>query len=173
VGGRSCLALDLNLDGVWDRWIYKDNQGRLLRTESDFDLDGRTDEIALFSAGVLTEQQRSTTLASRLDTWHFYKAGLLDRTERDSNADAVVDQWWEYPRANAPDCPLVHSDVDGDGRPDPGASVDTCPSNEGTMNTEGEDASAFDEAQPSTLTQTENADSKAGDTDSKAEESPQ
>src|SRR5690606_21742218 len=44
-------------------------------------------------------------------------------TERDSDGDTVVDQWWEYPK---PECPMIHSDVDGDGRPDPGATVDFC-----------------------------------------------
>jgi hypothetical protein len=35
----------------------------------------------------------------------------------------VVDQWWEYP---TPGCPLIHSDVNGDGRPDPGSTIDYC-----------------------------------------------
>jgi hypothetical protein len=37
-----------------------------------------------------------------------------------------VDQWWEYPDGRSEDCPLIHSDVDGDGHPDPGATVDVC-----------------------------------------------
>ncbi|HEY3235339.1 MAG TPA: hypothetical protein VGJ84_11545, partial [Polyangiaceae bacterium] len=50
-------------------------------------------------------------------------SGKLARTERDANSDGVVDQWWEYP---TPDCPVIHTDTTGDGRPDPGASVDYC-----------------------------------------------
>ena len=45
------------------------------------------------------------------------------RTERDSNGDGVIDQWWEYPK---PGCPLIHADMNNDGRPDPGATIDYC-----------------------------------------------
>lgn len=118
-----CRAVDLNLDGVIDRWTYLDANGKVRRQESDYDRDGRIDEIAYFRDGVLIEKHRATTLHNRLDTWHFYENGKLVRTERDSRGDAVIDQWWEYP---SPDCPIIHSDVNNDGRPDPGASVDYC-----------------------------------------------
>jgi hypothetical protein len=75
---------------------------------------------------MLVEQRRSTSQAGKLDTWHFFEAGRLARTERDDNGDDYVDQWWEYPEQRSRDCPLIHSDVDGDGRPDPGATVDVC-----------------------------------------------
>src|SRR6185295_7662936 len=74
----------------------------------------------------LAEKQRATTLVGRLDTWHFYNGGALARTERDSDGDTQIDQWWEYPKADRLDCPLIHSDIDGDGHPDPGATVDVC-----------------------------------------------
>jgi len=119
----SCQAFDLNFDGKVDSWVYFEPNGQVRRRESDYDRDGRIDEIAVFSAGVLSEKHRATTMLNRLDTWDFYKAGVLARTERDSDGDAQVDQWWEYPKA---ECPLIHSDVDGDGRPDPGATVDFC-----------------------------------------------
>ena len=119
----SCQAFDLNFDGKVDSWVYFDPNGQVRRRESDYDRDGRIDEIAMFNAGVLVEKHRATTLANRLDTWDFFKAGALARTERDSDGDSVVDQWWEYPK---PECPMIHSDVDGDGRPDPGATVDFC-----------------------------------------------
>jgi hypothetical protein len=119
----SCQAFDLNFDGKVDSWVYFDSNGQVRRRESDYDRDGRIDEIALFKDGVLLEKHRATTLANRLDTWDFFNAGALARSERDSDGDAVVDQWWEYPK---PECPMIHSDVDGDGRPDPGATVDFC-----------------------------------------------
>jgi hypothetical protein len=118
-----CRAVDLNFDGLIDRYSYLDEAGRLRRQESDYDRDGRVDEISLFKAGVLAERHRATTLDPRLDTWQTYVNGQLVRTERDSNGDGVVDQWWEY---KSPSCPLIHSDVNNDGRPDPGASVDYC-----------------------------------------------
>jgi hypothetical protein len=80
----------------------------------------------VYQRGILVEQRRATTLAGKLDTWQFYANGKVARTERDSNGDDYVDQWWEYPAERAADCPLIHSDVDGDGYPDPGATVDVC-----------------------------------------------
>jgi len=126
-GGREvCRSVDMNFDGVVDSWIYSDAAGNVARRENDYDRDGRIDEISIYQGGVLVEKQRATTLVGRLDTWHFYQAGKLARTERDSDGDALIDQWWEYPKPDQPECPLIHSDVDGDGRPDPGATVSVC-----------------------------------------------
>ncbi|HTV21427.1 MAG TPA: hypothetical protein VMG12_22220 [Polyangiaceae bacterium] len=121
-----CRALDFNFDRVIDAWVYLDEAGRVRRRENDFDRDGNVDEISLYRDGVLVEQRRATSRAGKLDTWHYFEAGKLARTERDSNGDDYIDQWWEYPADRAPDCPLIHSDVDGDGQPDPGATVDIC-----------------------------------------------
>jgi hypothetical protein len=118
--------LDFNFDGVVDAWVYLDEMGRLRRRENDFDRDGKADEVSLYAAGVLVEEQRVTTRAGKLDTWHYFNAGKLARTERDSNGDDYIDQWWEYPAQRSAECPLIHSDVDGDGQPDPGATVDVC-----------------------------------------------
>lgn len=121
-----CRAVDLNFDGVVDTWVYRDASGQVRRRESDFDRDGRIDEISIYKGGQLAEKHRATTLAGKLDTWHFYQSGQLARTERDSDGDAIVDQWWEYPKGAKPECPVIHSDLDGDGRPDVGATVDVC-----------------------------------------------
>lgn len=125
-GKEVCRAVDLNFDGHLDTWSYRDGAGQLRRRESDYDRDGRVDEISIYKGGALVEMYRATTLAGKLDTWQFYEGGKLVRAERDSDGDAVVDQWWEYPPTNKPGCPLIHSDLDGDGRPDPGATVDIC-----------------------------------------------
>ena len=123
-GGREvCRVADLNFDGKADRTSYFDESGKLRRVETDFDRDGRVDEVAIYSAGTLTQRDRATSLSGKLDTWEFYEQAKLVRTERDENGDGVVDQWWEYPTAQ---CPLIHSDTDGDGRPDPAATIDYC-----------------------------------------------
>ena len=121
-----CQWLDLNFDGVVDAWVYFDETGQVRRRETDYDRDGRIDEIAVFKGGQLESRKRATTLAGRLDTWEYFENGKLVRAERDSDGNALVDQWWEYPRTQRQECPVVHSDVDGDGRPDPGATVDLC-----------------------------------------------
>lgn len=119
----SCRAVDLNFDGTMDSWVYFGPDGKVRRRENDYDRDGRIDEISTFNAGVLVEKLRATMLANRVDTWEFYTGGKLARSERDSDGDNVVDQWWEYPTAG---CPVIHADVNNDGRPDVGASVDYC-----------------------------------------------
>ncbi len=123
-GGREqCRAVDLNFDGVVDAYTYFDASGQMVRRENDYDKDGSVDEVSTFKAGQIAEKDQSTALAKRLDTWDFYQAGALVRTERDSNGDGIIDQWWEYPK---PGCPLIHADVNNDGRPDPGATIDYC-----------------------------------------------
>jgi hypothetical protein len=123
-GGREvCRAVDLNFDGVIDAYTYFDSSGQLRRRENDYDKDGQIDEISTFKAGQIAEKDQSTALARHLDTWDFYQAGALVRTERDSNGDGIIDQWWEYPK---PGCPMIHADVNNDGRPDPGATIDYC-----------------------------------------------
>jgi hypothetical protein len=121
-----CVTLDFNFDGITDAWVYLDERGAVRRRESDFDRDGSPDEVSIYKGGVLVEQQRVTARPGKLDTWHFFSAGKLTRTERDANGDDYIDQWWEYPEPRGTECPLIHSDVDGDGQPDPGATVDVC-----------------------------------------------
>jgi hypothetical protein len=121
-----CRSLDFNFDGLVDAWIYFDAAGKVRRRESDYDRDGRIDEVASYKDGALVERDRATTLSGKLDTWQHYQNGKVASAERDSNGDEYVDQWWEYPEQRSADCPLIHSDVNGDGRPDPGATVDVC-----------------------------------------------
>ncbi|MBN1611991.1 MAG: hypothetical protein JW940_35495 [Polyangiaceae bacterium] len=118
-----CRAYDLNFDGKVDSWAYLDDQSRVRRYELDFDRDGSLDEIQLYQNGELIEKQRCTARRNRLDTWDKYQRGKLVRTERDANGDGIVDQWWEYP---TPGCPVIRSDLDRDGKPDPDTAVDYC-----------------------------------------------
>ncbi len=122
-GRPACQATDLNLDGHIDTYTYYDDAGGVRRREYDFDRDGAIDQIITYAAGTPVSSERATLLANRLDTWDFYKNGVLARTERDSDSDALVDQWWEYTKAG---CPLIHTDANQDGKPDPGTTVDYC-----------------------------------------------
>lgn len=149
-GAERCRALDLDFDGVIDVWIYFEAGGAVRRRETDFDRDGQIDEISLFRAGQLSERQQVSGARRAIDTWHHYDGGKILRTLRDSVGDGRIDQWWEYPAGTNGECALVHSDVDGDGRPDPGATIDLC--KDGNMRlvgaAEGADASPAGRPQP-------------------------
>jgi hypothetical protein len=122
-GREVCRAADINFDGVVDAWSYTDPQGRVRRREFDFDRDGQIDEVAIYAAGAIVRKQRATTTPGKVDTWEHYSNEVLVRAERDSDGDGKVDQWWEYQK---PGCPLMHADLNRDGRPDPGTTIDYC-----------------------------------------------
>jgi hypothetical protein len=155
-GREHCRIADLNLDGAPDAWAYRWPDGSIRRRESDFDRDGRVDEIASYKGGTLVSKQLATSMRGELDTWQFYGAGRLQKTQRDANGDTYLDQWWEYPDPTKPECPLVHSDVDGDGRPDPGATVNVCASDD-TATDKTVERSALDLGGMETPTESEGA----------------
>lgn len=123
-----CEAYDLNFDGRVDLWAYFAADGAKRRTESDYDRDGRVDEVVVYERGQRVRALLATSLAGQIDTWQTSNDGRLARMERDADGDAVVDQWWEFPGGQGLQCALVHMDIDKDGLPDPGATVDLCPS---------------------------------------------
>jgi hypothetical protein len=126
-GGReTCRMVDLNHDGKPDTFVYFDGNGAIRRTESDFDRDGVTDEIAHYAGGVVIRKDRETNLDKRLDTWDFYQGGKIQQRLRDSDANGKVDQWWTWPNPDRIECAVIASDHDGDGQPDPGSVVDVC-----------------------------------------------
>ncbi len=126
-GGKEvCRAIDPNFDGVKDAFIYYDEAGRERRRESDFDRDGRPDEVQTLVNGVVTAKERETNFDSKLDTWETYEGGRLAKAERDSDADGIVDEWWDFNRPDNPDCAVVVKDHNADGKPDPDSAVDTC-----------------------------------------------
>lgn len=120
-----CRVIDLNHDGLPDAYIYFDEQSRERRRESDFDRDGRIDEIDTLVDGAVVRKDLETNLDGKLDTWKYYEGGHLVRQLRDGDGDGKVDEWWTWPDP-AKDCPLVAYDRDGDGRADPGTETDMC-----------------------------------------------
>ncbi len=126
-GGKEvCRAVDLNLDGAIDVFIYYDEQGRERRRESDFDRDGRCDEIAIYENGAVKLKMRETNFDNKIDTWDYYEGGRLVKRERDSDGDGIVDQWWTFNNPANPKCAIVASDRNADGKPDPESVVDLC-----------------------------------------------
>ena len=126
-GGRDvCRAVDINMDGVIDVFIYYEPNGAQRRRESGFDRDTRPDEVSIFQGGVLVRKERETNNDTRIDTWDYYEGGRLVREERDSTGDGYVDQWWVFNRPGDPTCAIVSIDGNGDGQPDPGSELDLC-----------------------------------------------
>jgi hypothetical protein len=126
-GGReSCRMVDLNHDDKPDAYIYFDASGAIRRRESDFDRDGKIDEIAYYTAGVITRKDRETNLDGKLDTWDFYEGGKLHHRMRDSDGDGKVDQWWSWANPDKIECAVIASDHKGDGKPDPSNVIDVC-----------------------------------------------
>jgi hypothetical protein len=123
---EDCRAVDLNMDGIIDVFVYFDDQGRQRRRESGFDRDNRPDEISHFQSGVITRKERETNNDGNIDTWDYYQGGRLVREERDSNGDGYVDQWWTFNQPGRPDCAVVTSDNDGDGKADVDSKIDLC-----------------------------------------------
>ncbi|WP_441286384.1 hypothetical protein ACSRUE_28725 [Sorangium sp. KYC3313] len=125
-GREVCRVVDLNLDGAIDAFIYYDGNGVERRRESDFDRDGRADEIAHYEHGAVVLKERETNFDDKLDTWDYYEGPRLARRERDSDGDGIVDQWWHFNNPNDAKCAVVASDQNADGKADPGSVVDLC-----------------------------------------------
>lgn len=125
-GRELCRMADLNFDGRPDAFVYFDEQGRVRRRESDFDRDGRIDEIATFAGGKVVRKDRDTNLDGKFDTWDFYENERLVRRLRDTTGAGRVNQKWTFADPTKPECAVIETDRSGDGRPDPEDLVDTC-----------------------------------------------
>lgn len=125
-GRLVCRMLDLDFDGKPDAFVYFDEGGKVRRRESDFDRDGRLDEVASYVAGVVVRKDRDTNLDGKIDTWDFYEGGKLVRRLRDTTGRGRISQWWTFSKPGDPSCAVIQSDRDGDGEADPEEVVDTC-----------------------------------------------
>ena len=108
--------------GQRDRWDGKTER----RRESDFDRDGRVDEISVSERGQISLKLRETNFDNKLDTWDIYEGARLAKRERDTDGDGIIDQWWTYNNPTNPKCAVVASDRNADGKPDPDSVVDLC-----------------------------------------------
>jgi hypothetical protein len=123
---EACRIVDLNLDGAIDAFIYYDDRGQERRRESDFDRDGRADEISILVGGVIQRKERETNFDNKIDTWDYYEGGRLAKRERDSDGDKIIDQWWQFNNPQNVKCAIVATDRNADGKPDPDSVVDLC-----------------------------------------------
>jgi hypothetical protein len=121
-GGREiCRITDLNHDGKPDMFEYFDATGQLRRREADYDDNGVVNSIEHYENGKLAQRELDTTNQGRIDTWDFFDpaTGARTKRERDATGDGKVDQWWTYEA----DRVTIAMDRNGDGQPDPDATV--------------------------------------------------
>lgn len=121
-GVEVCRISDLNGDGRPNMYEYFAQDGTTVRRrEYDYDDNGVVNEIEIYEGGRLTRREMDTTNQGRIDTWDTFDSvtGKIAKRERDSSLDGRVDQWWVW-KGDTVD---VAIDRDGDGKPDPEASL--------------------------------------------------
>ncbi len=120
-GREVCRVTDLNHDGKPDMFEYFDSNGQVRRRESGYDDTAVIHSIEYFENGKLARRELDTTNQGRIDTWDVFDlaTGARTKRERDATGDGKIDQWWTYEGQNV----TIMMDRDGDGRPDPDATL--------------------------------------------------
>jgi hypothetical protein len=90
--------------------------------------DGKVDLLRISTpAGAEVCRGVDANLDGKIDTWDAIQEGRVVQRAHDSDGDGKVDQHWSWPVVLRPGCGIMHADLDGDGRPDPGAAkLDPC-----------------------------------------------
>jgi hypothetical protein len=119
---EACRVSDLNGDGRPNMYEYFAPDGSTIRRrEFDYDDNNIVNAIEVYEGGRLSHREMDTTNQGRIDTWDTFDlaTGKIAKRERDSSLDGRVDQWWVW----TGDVVQVAVDRDGDGNPDPEASI--------------------------------------------------
>jgi hypothetical protein len=129
-GHEECRVVDLNRDGKPDMYEYFDDGGRVRRREFCYDDSGSVNAIEFYEQGKLSRREYDISGRHRVDTWDWFDpSAQVDaktgrpahptRRERDTKGDGYVDQWWTWDG----DRLTIAIDRDGDGKPDPAATL--------------------------------------------------
>jgi len=121
-GRELCRIVDLNHDGKPDMYEYYNEDGTLRRREGAYEKNGEAiSEISLFEDGKLVRRERDTLGLRTIDTWDTYdpSTGKLTKRERATRGDGKVDQWWTWESDHI----TIAVDKNGDGHPDPDATI--------------------------------------------------
>jgi len=90
---QAANAYDTNDDGVADKWIENFDDGHM-RIEVDSDYNGMVDRVIRFDAEGKTDyEEYDFDLDGKIDTYYFYGEDGLERQELDSNGDGKIDIW--------------------------------------------------------------------------------
>jgi len=92
----------------------------------DTDGDGKADRVRVAFQGKDRCYGEDANHDGKIDTWDVVdESGRVTKRAHDSNGDGKVDQVWTFDPTRK-GCATVAPDADGDGKPDPGSSVDIC-----------------------------------------------
>jgi hypothetical protein len=101
----------------------------------DTDGDGKPDRVRVSFQGRDRCYGEDTNHNGKIDTWDVVdESGRLTKRAHDSNDDGKVDQAWTFDPTRK-GCATVALDANGDGKPDPGSTVDICQQLTGTGGT--------------------------------------
>lgn len=104
---------DLNLDGRVDVRSWFDETGNLEKEELDGDFDGRVDWVDHYKSSKRVMCEIDTDYNGVFDLFKYYESGKVRRKERDTNADGKID-FWEY-FDDEGNVVKTGKDLDGDG----------------------------------------------------------
>lgn len=90
------LEQDRDYDGRIDCRVVYDREGRRLREELDFNLDGRMDDFYYFEKGELIRQEIDSNFDDRIDIWVYLVGPYIRRYEMDKDFDGRVDLVKDY-----------------------------------------------------------------------------
>ncbi len=138
--GLEVEKVDLNGDDQPDQWIYRDDEGEIVRIERDLDFNGQIDMWKHYEGGELVEEEMSLDVHPSVDVVTFYREGRvvrqlmasqydqtfpiekiydseeqLLRVERDTSSNGQVDVWEYYEDGERA---RIGWDTTGDGQPD-------------------------------------------------------
>jgi len=120
-GREVCHSADLNHDGKAELFEYYDASGQIRRREFVYDDSGVVASVEVYENGKLVRRELDTSGQHRIDTVDTYDPATGKRTkrERDSNGDGRIDQWWTFEAERTE----IAMDKNGDGQPDPEATI--------------------------------------------------
>lgn len=104
---------DLNMDGRIDVRSWFDEMSNLEKEELDGDFDGRVDWVDHYRSSRRVMSEVDTDYNGVFDLFKYYEAGKVRRKERDTNADGKID-YWEY-FDDQGNVVKTGKDLDGDG----------------------------------------------------------
>jgi hypothetical protein len=167
-GRELCHIADINHDGKPELFEYFDPSGQIRRREFVYDDTGVVASVELYEGGKLVRRELDTSGLHRIDTVDIYdpSTGKRVKRERDSNGDGRMDQWWAFGAERTE----ITMDKNGDGQPDPEATIILGPKGEPILpdagapqSTSGGEGGPPPPPPPPVLFETPTMDAGAGD----------